>query len=176
MNIAFIIGHNKNNKGSYSPHLKKFEYDFYSQWTCNLNLIGDVYIHDSTIIGYTDRCKEISNRIGNDYDLVIALHFNSFNHLVGGTECYYWHTNQQTKLIATWLSNRYSFVASNDNRGSKPYNDKKELGAGEVYYPKSNAILFEPFFGDYKKDCNSFVIYELINVFEDLRIEFSNVP
>ena len=153
MKIAFIIGHNEKNKGFYSPHLKISEWDFYNGISCELEEIGDVFLHDPTINSYTNRCKDISERIGNNYDLTIALHFNSFNTTVSGTECFYWHNNEATKEIAEYLSSEYSKKVNSNNRGAKGFDSLADRGAGEVYYPKTNAILFEPFFGDNKEDC-----------------------
>ena len=153
MKIAFIIGHNEKRQGHFSEHLDTFEWDFYNGISCELEEIGDVFLHDPKINSYTNRCKDISERIGDDYDLTIALHFNSFNTKVGGTECFYWHTNETTKKISEYLSSEFSRKVGSNNRGAKPINSVGERGAGEVYYPKTNAILFEPFFGDNKEDC-----------------------
>lgn len=176
MKLAIIIGHNEKNKGFYSKHLNKFEYDFYSAIAMDLNEFADIFFHDPTISSYTQRCLEISNRIGNDYDLVIALHFNAFDTTAEGSECFYWHTNEETKDIATWLSKCYSDKVNGVNRGAKAYkvtNSKLPNGAGEVYYPKVNAILFEPFFGDNKEDCERFDQCVFTILLEELKCKFS---
>ena len=153
MRIAFIIGHNEKRQGYYSDHLETSEWDFYKGISCELEEIGDVFFHDPTINSYTERCKDISERIGTDYDLTIALHFNSYDTNVGGTECFYWHTNETTKKISEYLSSEYSRKVGSNNRGAKGFDSVNDRGAGEIYYPKVDAVLFEPFFGDNKEDC-----------------------
>lgn len=172
MRLAVIIGHTKKDKGFYSPHLRKTEYEFYSEIAMKLKGFADIFFHDPTISSYTQRCIEISKRIGNDYDLVIALHFNAFDGSAEGTECFYWHTNERTKEIATNLCKQYSERFGSVNRGAKPYkvtNNKLPRGAGEVYYPKIDAILFEPLFGDNEKDCEKFCTSEFVKLLCDLK-------
>ena len=162
MKVAFIIGHNEKDKGFYSEHLNSTEWDLYNSMRSSLECIGEVYIHDSSINSYTQRCIDISNRIGDKYDLVIALHFNAFNTVANGCEAFYWYSNKDGQKYAQRFVKGYCMLTGTRPRGAKAYNfnSKGELprGAGEVYYPKNTAILLEPFFGDNKEDCERFCV------------------
>lgn len=171
MKIAIIIGHNEKSKGYFSKHLNVYEWDFYNDLVQDLECIGDVYFHDSSINSYEKRCEDISERIGKKYDLSIALHFNSFNGKAGGTEVFYWHSNKETKEIATFLSDEFSSRSGLANRGAKAYKTAKQRGAGEVFKPKINAILFEPFFGDNKTDCDKWDKEIFINCLKGIKNE-----
>ena len=168
MRVAFIIGHHEKGKGFYSPHLETTEYELYRSLECELEEIGDVYKHDPSIIGYTTRCKEISKRIGDKYDIIVALHFNSGGGK-GGTEVFYWHTNRVGRQIAKFISEEYSKDLGIINRGAKPYTKSTERGAAEVFYPKGTVVLFEPFFGDNEKDCSKWDPYKLFKVLERVK-------
>ena len=168
MKVAFIIGHNEKEKGFYSPHLKVSEWDFYTSMVNDLECLGHVYRHNPNIKSYTQRCIEISERIGRDYDLIISLHFNAFNTVANGCEAFYWHSNNGGFKYAKKFVDSYCMLTGSRPRGAKEYNweivkkegeeDKGKLprGAGEVYYTKSTTILIEPFFGDNKEDCERF--------------------
>lgn len=155
--IAFIIGHHENSKGYHSEYFDLKEWDFYKQLECKLEPFGGVFYHDKTINGYLSRCKDTASRIGNEHDLVIALHFNSFNESANGCECFYWGGNDEGLQLAKTLVDNYCELTGAKPRGAKPYTKKADgglpRGAGEVYYPKQTALLFEPFFGDSKEDC-----------------------
>lgn len=160
MKVAFIIGHNEKEKGFYSPHLKISEWDFYTDMVNDLECLGHVYRHNPNIKSYTQRCIEISERIGRDYDLIISLHFNSFNKVVNGCEAFYWYSNTDGFTYAKKFVDSYCKLTGSRPRGAKAYNfnskGKLPRGAGEVYYTKSTTILLEPFFGDNKEDCERF--------------------
>lgn len=160
--IAFIIGHNEKSKGFFSTHLKKTEFDFYSDMVQDLEQIGTVFFHDPTISSYTNRCKDIAKRIGSGFDLIVSLHFNAFNGTANGVECFYWHTNGQGFEAAKTFVDNYSKLTGTRPRGAKAYqknkNGKLPRGAGEVFYTKGTAVLLEPFFGDNKSDCEKFKI------------------
>src|SRR5690554_6981960 len=162
MKVAFIIGHNEKDKGSYSKHLNTTEWDLYNSMKNDLECIGHVYTHDSSINSYTQRCIDISNRIGDKYDLVIALHFNSFNTIANGCEAFYWHSNKDGFNYASKFVKGYCVLTGSRPRGAKEYKSNTERGAGEVYYPKNTAILLEPFFGDNKEDCERFCVDKFI--------------
>lgn len=167
MKVAFIIGHNQNDKGLFSEHLKCAEWDFYTQLSPRLETIGDIYIHDSGITSYTQRCKDISERIGTKYDVVFALHFNGFNGSANGCEAFYWHTNGQSKDIAHSFVHKFTESTGISLRGAKKYTSKNERGAGEVYYPRASAILLEPFFGDNQEDCDKFDACKFIDAIRE---------
>ncbi len=168
MKVAFIIGHNEKDKGFYSETLKKSEWDLYNSMRSSLECIGDVYTHDSSINSYTKRCKDISNRIGSGYDLIIALHFNAFNTVANGCEAFYWHSNKDGQKYAERFVKGYCMLTGVRPRGAKPYEASTQRGAGEVYYLKNTAILLEPFFGDNKEDCEKFCIDKLIKAIRSI--------
>ena len=168
MKVAFIIGHNEKDKGSYSKYLNTTEWDLYNSMKNDLKCIGDVYVHDKTIKSYTKRCIDISNRIGDKYDLVIALHFNAFNTVANGCEAFYWHSNKDGFNYAKKFVKGYCMFTGSRPRGAKPYESKTERGAGEVYYPKNTAILLEPFFGDNKEDCEKFCVDKLLKAIKGM--------
>ena len=162
MKVAFIIGHNEKDKGFYSQHLNITEWDLYNSMRSSLECIGEVYTHDSSINSYTKRCIDISNRIGDKYDLAIALHFNSFNTVANGCEAFYWHSNKDGFNYAKKFVKGYCMLTGTRPRGAKAYETPTQRGAGEVYYPKNTAILLEPFFGDNKEDCDRFCVDKFI--------------
>lgn len=168
MKVAFIIGHNEKDKGAYSQYLNTTEWDLYSSMKNELNCIGDVYVHDKTINSYTQRCINISKRIGDKYDLVIALHFNSFNTVANGCEAFYWHSNKDGFNYAKKFVKGYCTLTGSRPRGAKPYETKTQRGAGEVYYPKNTAILLEPFFGDNKEDCERFCVDKFLQAIKGM--------
>lgn len=171
MKIAFAIGHNESDKGSYSPFLDKSEWDLFNEMRNDLECIGDVWTHDKSIKSYTERCKDISERIGSGYDLTIFLHFNSFNGVANGCEAFYWHSNKDAFYRARMFVDVYSDSTKTSPRGAKPYekvSGKLPRGAGEVYYAKSTAILLEPFFGDNKEDCEKFDKVKFIHAIKEM--------
>ena len=170
MKVAFIIGHHEKSKGFYSTYLGTTEYELYSSLESELKEIGDVYKHDPSIFGYTSRCKEISNRIGDKYDIIVALHFNAGGGK-GGTEVFYWHKNRVGRQIAKFISEEYSRDMGIINRGAKPYTKSTERGAAEVFYPKGTVVLFEPFFGDNEGDCSKWDKDKLLSIIQRVKEE-----
>lgn len=156
MKVAFIIGHNESDKGAFSKPLNVSEWDLYKSLESDLKTIGDVFYHDKSIKGYVQRCKEISSRIGKGYDLIVALHFNSFNGSANGCEAFYRHSNIKGYVYAKKFVDTFTKSTGISVRGVKPYVSETVRGAGEVFYPKSTAILLEPFFGDNVNDCEKF--------------------
>lgn len=169
MNKAIIIGHHPEEKGAYSHHLKTPEWDFYKSFEDKLDEVGDVFLHDPTIEHYTDRCKDISDRIGNSYDIVFALHFNKFNGETGGCEVWHWHKNKQGEKIAELICDKIESSMGIFNRGPKKIRFHKQRGGGEVFYPKTTSLLLEPFFGDCEEDCKNFDIDKFITILKDIK-------
>lgn len=157
MKKAFIIGHHLHSKGAFSPHLKKFEWDFYMDMIQELSAIGEVFIHDERIRSYTDRMKNTANKINKkDFDLVIAVHFNSFDGLVEGCEALYYHTNKVGKKYSEIFCEKMTEFTGQPNRGAKELDNSRDRGFGELAYTNATTILLEPFFGDNAKDCEKF--------------------
>lgn len=168
MKIAIVIGHNSKNKGSYSEHLKMTEFEFNSEVANSVN-DADVYFHNPTISSYRKRMKETASRINKKkYDLVIFLHFNSFNTKATGVEVFYYRFNLKGKKYASKLAKTSSNHTDLRNRGSKAM-FKWMRGFWALFYPKATCILFEPFFGDNKTDCEKIEspekVAEILNEF-----------
>jgi N-acetylmuramoyl-L-alanine amidase len=166
MKKAFIIGHHEKSKGAFSPFLKTTEWDFYKSIEYYLEQIGDVYIHNPDINSYTKRCKDIGRRIGSDYDLVISLHFNSFNGSANGCEVLYNKPNQISALIASKFCHLVNERMGIKNRGAKGITGGR--GYGELIHVQPNAILIEPFFGDNQSDCVAIIKSELVEILNEL--------
>lgn len=157
MRVGFIIGHHEKSKGAYSETLKSSEWDLFRGLESQLSQIGKVYYHNSAIGSYTQRCIDISKRIGKECDIIFALHFNAANKTANGCEAFHWHTNVKGKDVATKFVKYYTDKTGARSRGVKKYSDiKTERGAGEVYYPQSTVVLLEPFFGDNAEDCKKY--------------------
>ena len=169
MNKAIIIGHNSDAKGAYSHYLEKSEWSFYKSFEGKLNEVGDVFLHNPDIDSYTERCKDISERIGTSYDVVFALHFNKFNGETGGCEVWHWHKNKEGEALAENICDKVEREMSIENRGPKKIRYRKQRGGGEVFYPKTTSLLLEPFFGDFKEDCNNFDIDKFVKILKEIK-------
>lgn len=169
MNKAIIIGHNSVSKGAYSEHLGMTEWDFFKSFEGKLKEVGDVFIHDPEITGYLSRCIDISSRIGDNYDLIIALHFNMFNGEVGGCEVWHWHKNKKGENIAKVICEKVNTEMGISNRGAKKIVSHKQRGGGEVFYPKATSLLLEPFFGDSEEDCRNFDIDKFVEIIKSIK-------
>lgn len=168
LKIAFIVGHNEKRKGAYSKYLSSTEWDYYRSFESDISKAGDVFYHDPTISGYNSRCREISERIGGKYDIIVPLHFNKFNSKVGGCEVWYWHKNEEGKRLASLICSKTSSSMNISNRGPKPIKSKSQRGGGEVFYPKGTSLLVEPFFGDNKSDTDNFDMLKFIDIIKNI--------
>ena len=160
MKKAFIIGHNEKSQGAYSEILKVTEWGLYKSLTPELSELGDVYIHDASIGGYTARMKDTASKINTqDYDLVVALHFNMFNGKASGCEALF--ISEKGRVFGSNFCHYYTESTGAKNRGAKKV-EKGGRGFEEIFNPKAPAILIEPFFGDSESDCKLFNKEKLI--------------
>lgn len=167
---AFIIGHHEKSKGAYSDTLETSEWDFYKSMEEDLKEIGDVFTHNSDILSYTQRCIETGKRVGDDYDMVICLHFNSVsNEEANGVECLYYGSNKKGKYLSKLFNSNMSRDMGYKNRGIKPILRDNQRGFGELYYVKPTAILIEPFFGSNKEDCERFDKTKFLEILKCLK-------
>jgi N-acetylmuramoyl-L-alanine amidase len=160
---AFIVGHTSRDKGAFSPHLNVSEWDFY----CSIidQLKGDVYFHDANIRSYDQRCRDTAARINKkNYEVVIALHFNSAAATAHGTECLY---ISNSGLEYAKKFNKEVSKMGLRNRGEKRLINTSR-GYSEIYYPKAPAILIEPFFGSNIDDCKKINKTRLIQILNEL--------
>ena len=154
MKKAFIIGHNEKNQGAYSEILKVTEWGLYKSLTSELLQMGDVYTHDSLIESYTKRMKDTASKINTqDYDLVVALHFNMFNGKASGCEVLF--ISEKGRVFGSNFCHYYTESTGTKNRGAKKV-ERGGRGFEEIFNPKAPAILVEPFFGDSETDCKLF--------------------
>lgn len=163
MKILLVVGHTgASDKGAYSPTLKKSEFDY------NLELANevkahneqmfDVYIH--TERDYYKRQTALANYANKkNYNLVIELHFNSFNETSNGFECLYYASSVKGKQVAEKLSylvaNKYKSRLRGNN-GAVPIATKSERGYWFLVKMKAIAIVYEPFFGSNPEESQKF--------------------
>lgn len=148
MKIAFVIGHDKTSPGAYSQHLGKSEYIYNSEVASYLATIGDIYKRPLGG-GYHTQMKNLANQInGKGYDLVVELHFNSYNKQANGCEAVTYKGNTYTRQLGedfcTAVCRKYGTV----NRGVK---ERTKEGRGGLFLAlmDADAIIVEPFFGDH---------------------------
>ena len=118
MKKAFIIGHNEKAQGAYSEILKITEWGLYKSLTSELLQMGDVYTHDPLIESYTKRMKDTASKINTqDYDLVVALHFNMFNGKASGCEALF--ISEKGRVFGSNFCHYYTESTGAKNRGAK---------------------------------------------------------
>lgn len=165
--IAIVVGHDKLEQGAFSNLLKQSEFAYNSEVAKLLPF--DIYFRDEKIKGYSSKVTELANRINQKhYDLVIELHFNSFNGIANGSEALYYNGSKLGQRWAEIYASRIVQEYGTNPRGAK---SKVESDRGGVFLKKVNApcIIVEPFFGDNKeallfKDVNKYAKF-LIDVF-----------
>lgn len=180
MKTAVVIGHIPSAQGATSSHLETnqvTEFSYFKDFAeTHLIDICDVFVHED-IKGYDTRQKVMAERT-KDYDLVLELHYNSFNTRAQGVEALYYYKNEKTKLIAQKFSelvNQKMGIKIRGNKGAVGLS--KGNGYGFVKNMKGWALVLEPFFGDNLNDCKKFnkqlfkqVIIETIEYAKGLRI------
>ena len=167
---AIIIGHNSENGGFYSEHLKSNEFTLYTNIYERLRKIGAVYFHNANISSYKERMKHTADRINKrEYDVVLALHFNAFhNPDVGGCEAWYYGQNPFGRYMAQRFCNATNELMGIRNRGAKSMRSPEQRGYWEVFYPRYTTVLLEPFFGSNKEDCERYNADKLIHILKNL--------
>ena len=147
--IAIVVGHDKVEQGAFSPYLQKSEYKYHSEVAVILPF--DVYFR-STSGGYKTKMEVLAKEINKkDYDLVVELHFNSFNSVANGTECLYLNGSVIGKRWAEVYSEKISKAYSTTNRGAKEISGSNQNGYWFLKLMKAPAIIVEPFFADHKE-------------------------
>lgn len=179
MKIAIVIGHHEKSKGAFSPFFGMREYDFYKEvvkkiYPVNSNYSVDFYEHDSNISGYTTRIKDTTSKLNKvNYDLVLSLHFNSFEPQANGCETLYFYKSKLGKKYAQEFNLLFTKVFRIKNRGIKALTNKKDRGFAICYYPKAPVILLEPFFGSNLKDCEN--VQHPKNIADTINIFLTNI-
>lgn len=150
--IAIVIGHEASSPGAYSPFLEKTEFDYNTQVASALEDVADIYNRPTEGIGYMGKMAKLS-RILNPlaYDLVIELHFNSYDKLANkrgiGTEAVIYPGNEKMKSFGEAFCKEISETYNMVNRGVKEAS-KGGRGWGFLSLLTANTIILEPFFGD----------------------------
>lgn len=149
MKVAIVVGHDKIEQGAYSNLLKQSEFAYNS---IVAELIGfDTYFRNEKLNGYTTKVNELASRINKkNYDLVIELHFNSFNGVANGCEALYYNGSVKGQRYAEMFVSRIVQEYGTTPRGAK---SKVVTDRGGAFLKAVNApcIILEPFFGDNKE-------------------------
>jgi len=149
--IAVVIGHDKKSPGAWSPFLKKTEYTYNSEVAEYLKGIADIY-NRPDVGGYTSQMRKLAEILNpKKYDLVIELHFNSFDKIANlkgiGTEVVVYPGNPKTKKFGEAYCDMVSKKYDLENRGLKE-GVSGGRGWGFLSMINAPAIILEPFFGD----------------------------
>ena len=163
--IAVVIGHDKTSPGAYSLHLRNSEYIYNSEVATYLARIADVYKRPIGG-GYKTQMINLANEINKkDYDLVLELHFNSFNKIVNGCEAVIFKGNKITNKIGEKYCDLISKTYHTKSRGVKEISQQNDRGYWFLALIKADAMILEPFFGDNEeslKFCNPGKYAEII--------------
>jgi N-acetylmuramoyl-L-alanine amidase len=148
MKVAIVVGHDRVEQGAFSNLLKQSEFVYNSEVA---KLIGfDTYFRN-TNGGYSTKISELSKRINaKKYDLVIELHFNSFNAIANGCEALYFQGSVKGQRFAEMFTSKIVQEYGTINRVAK---SREAKDRGGLFLKSINApcIILEPFFGDNKE-------------------------
>ena len=147
MKVAIIIGHDNNRPGAYSKLLKTSEYIYNSEVAAHLSCVADIYKRPLAG-GYKTQMEILAKELNpKKYDLVVELHFNSFNTKANGTETVGFKGNDYTKDIGNSFNEKISNHYQTINRGHKT-TDENGRGYWFLKLMNAPALILEPFFGD----------------------------
>lgn len=147
MKIAIVIGHNKVKQGYFSPYIGMTEYNYHKRVVSLLKGVDIYYRNDENY--YSKEIESLCDKLNSkSYDLVLSLHFNSFNGSVQGSEAWVFHSNEFTKNVAFKFSTEISNQFNIKDRGVKLINNINQRGGMLFYKCKHPVVLLEPFFGD----------------------------
>jgi N-acetylmuramoyl-L-alanine amidase len=147
--IAVVVGHDKIEQGAYSNLLKQSEFAYHSEVVKHLPF--DVYYRDEKLKTYGAKIRDLAKRINaKKYNLVIELHYNSFNGVANGCEALYFRGSKMGQRWAEIYVDRIVNEYGNNPRGAKP---KVETDRGGLFLKLIDApcLILEPFFGDNKE-------------------------
>lgn len=157
--VALIIGHNEKSKGSCSPCLNIYEFDYWKDIANGIKSEIDVDVFTREYNkSYTTEMKQVIDQVHNSgvYDLVIELHFNAVTDSeVHGAELLV-YKNSKCLDLAKVLLNSICQEFNVKNRGLKRIQSVTERGGFGIVRCKYPYILIEPFFGTNPKDSEKF--------------------
>jgi N-acetylmuramoyl-L-alanine amidase len=144
--IAVVVGHDSIEQGAFSNILKQSEFAYYSEIAKLLPF--DIY-YRSTTGGYKSKMEELAKQInGKGYNLVIELHFNSFNGVANGSECLYFKGSNVGKRFAEVIAEGVAKEYGSTRRGAKAISQTNDRGYWFLKLMDAPAVIYEPFFGD----------------------------
>lgn len=147
MKTAIIIGHDKTSPGAWSPFLHTSEYIYNSEVASYLGGVADIYKRPLGG-GYTTQMRKLAEILNpKGYDLVVELHFNSFNGEANGCEAIIYPGNDFSRNAGNDFCDLVSARYQIENRGVKEHG-KGDRGYGFLSLMEAPAIILEPFFGD----------------------------
>lgn len=176
--VAIVVGHTEDSPGACSPHNISCEWEFnfgIATELCVIRDLADIYLYDTYKGGYNAMvARNVSQMNQKDYDLTIELHYNSATPKAHGAEVLYHHKDSENwdeLRIGKDLLSRMEEMGFR-NRGVK-HISSRDRGYAAVHKPKGNSILFEPFFGSNKEDCERIRdgYWDFINIMEQFIIE-----
>lgn len=152
MRIAVVIGHEKGRPGAYSGYLQQTEFAYNSRVAPYFAEIdADIYFRPEGG-GYKTQMRKLAQEINAiNYDLVIELHFNSFNRKASGCEVLTYKGNNYTQLLGERICRSISTEYRTENRGVKQIDSEEDRGYWFLHYMRANAMILEPFFGDHEE-------------------------
>ena len=147
MKVAVIIGHDMKSPGAYSQELHTSEYMYNSEVASYLHQF-DVYKRPLGG-GYTTQMRSLAAELKpKNYDLIVELHFNSFNKSANGCETISYPGNSFTKKLGAEYCRLVTNKYCTENRGAKE-GEKGGRGWGFLSLMPAPAIILEGFFGDH---------------------------
>jgi N-acetylmuramoyl-L-alanine amidase len=155
MNVAFVVGHHQKAKGKFSNYFGLTEWDFYNKVLKHFKN-PTIFYHNPSTRSYVNRQIETGEKINSfPFDLVIELHFNSFNTKASGVETFYHHKSIKGRKYAEKFNEVCVRWTGLTLRGAKPLSSSSQNGYGFLNSNKYPSILIEPFFGDNENDCKA---------------------
>lgn len=153
--MAVVIGHTSSAKGSKSPFMNTYEFDFFASRVKNLDPNKyDVFHHNSSIDSYTQRQIDMSNRT-RDYGLTVEMHFDSFETPTAhGCHAIYYTTNNLTKQLAFEFAQANEQINGIKARSSVACSNRNQRGGGFIFEQMGNCLLLEWGFGSNQGDSN----------------------
>jgi len=145
MKVCILVGHCKGEPGAYHKSVG-YEFDYNLEVAFGLKSEIEVFTIKDFKKGYTNTIKQDVYPMTKDYDLVLELHFNSFNSPVNGCEALYWHTNMVGKKIAEKFCKLMNLQFGSVNRGAKAISNNTQRGYATFAFQKPCVVLLEPFF------------------------------
>lgn len=151
--VAVVVGHTASAKGSYSPFIKKYEFDFFANLVKDLDpKMYHVFHHNSSIDSYTQRQVDMANKTFG-YGLVVEMHFDSFEReSAHGCHAIYYTTNSLTKSLAKDFGTANEEINGIKARDSVACSSRNQRGGGFIFEQRAPALLLEWGFGSNKED------------------------